>query len=37
LPEDEKAAEYGLKTFFPDNYIALFLFAFRNFKKSKLT
>ncbi|MBX3009249.1 MAG: sterol desaturase family protein [Melioribacteraceae bacterium] len=31
LPE-EKANEYGLKTYFPDNYFKQFLFAFRNFK-----
>ena len=31
LPQ-EKAAEYGLKTYFPDNYFKQFLFAFRNFK-----
>lgn len=30
---DEKASEYGLKTFFPDNYFKQFLFAFRVFNK----
>lgn len=29
---NEKADEYGLKTFFPDNYFKQFLFAFRSFK-----
>jgi sterol desaturase/sphingolipid hydroxylase (fatty acid hydroxylase superfamily) len=32
LPE-EKANEYGLKTFFPNNFLRQFVFAFRNFKK----
>ena len=32
LPE-EKANEYGLKTFFPDNFLKQFIFAFRGFKK----
>lgn len=32
LPE-EKANEYGLLTFFPNNYFKQFLFAFRSFKK----
>lgn len=32
---DEKAESYGLKTFFPDNFIKQFLFAFRNFNKQK--
>lgn len=31
----EKAEQYGLKTFFPDNYFKQFLFAFRPFKKKK--
>ncbi|HOI30327.1 MAG TPA: sterol desaturase family protein [Melioribacteraceae bacterium] len=31
---DEKAEEYGLKTFFPNNYLKQFLFAFRSFKKN---
>jgi sterol desaturase/sphingolipid hydroxylase (fatty acid hydroxylase superfamily) len=31
LPQ-EKADEYGLKTYFPENYFKQFLFAFRNFK-----
>lgn len=36
LPE-EKASEYGLKTFFPKNYFLQFLYAFRPFnKKSKI-
>jgi sterol desaturase/sphingolipid hydroxylase (fatty acid hydroxylase superfamily) len=30
---DERAEEYGLKTFFPDNFLRQFLFAFRSFKK----
>lgn len=29
-----KANEYGLKTFFPDNFFKQFIFAFRSFKKS---
>lgn len=33
LPENEKASQYGLKTFFPGNYFRQFIFAFRNFKK----
>lgn len=33
LPE-EKAEEYGLKTFFPNNYFKQFIFAFRSFKKN---
>ena len=33
LPE-EKAEEYGLKTFFPNNYLKQFIFAFRSFKKN---
>lgn len=32
LPE-EKANEYGLKTFFPNNFFKQFIFAFRDFKK----
>ncbi len=32
LPK-EKPNEYGLKTFFPDNFFKQFLFAFRSFKK----
>lgn len=32
LPE-EKAAEYGLKTYFPGNYFKQLAFAFRSFKK----
>lgn len=35
LPDNEKAADYGLKTFFPENYFRQFIFAFRNFKKTK--
>ena len=31
---EERAAEYGLKTFFPDNFFKQFVFAFRSFKKS---
>jgi sterol desaturase/sphingolipid hydroxylase (fatty acid hydroxylase superfamily) len=31
LPQ-EKADEYGLRTYFPENYFKQFLFAFRNFK-----
>lgn len=34
FPKQEKVMEYGLKTFFPDNYIKQFLYAFRNFKSS---
>ncbi|MBI5731023.1 MAG: sterol desaturase family protein [Ignavibacteriales bacterium] len=30
---DEKANEYGLKTFFPNNFFRQFIFAFRSFKK----
>lgn len=30
---DERAEEYGLKTFFPDNFFKQFFFAFRSFKK----
>lgn len=30
---DEKAEEYGLKTYFPNNYFKQFTFAFRKFKK----
>lgn len=30
----EKASDYGLKTFFPDNFFKQFTFAFRSFKKS---
>lgn len=30
----EKAEEYGLKTFFPNNYFKQFFFAFRSFKKN---
>jgi sterol desaturase/sphingolipid hydroxylase (fatty acid hydroxylase superfamily) len=33
LPE-EKANEYGLKTFFPNNYFKQFIFAFRSFRKN---
>lgn len=33
LPENDKASDYGLKTFFPLNYFTQFLFAFRRFKK----
>ena len=29
---DEKANEYGLKTFFPNNFLKQFVFAFRSFK-----
>jgi len=32
-----KPDEYGLKTYFPDNYFAQTLFAFRSFKKKKKT
>ncbi|PKL83888.1 MAG: sterol desaturase family protein [Ignavibacteriae bacterium HGW-Ignavibacteriae-3] len=32
LPE-ERVSEYGLKTFFPDNFFSQFIFAFRSFKK----
>ena len=35
LPENEKASDYGLKTFFPENYFYQFIFAFRNFKRKK--
>lgn len=31
---NEKASDYGLKTFFPDNFFKQFTFAFRSFKKS---
>jgi sterol desaturase/sphingolipid hydroxylase (fatty acid hydroxylase superfamily) len=34
LPE-EKANEYGLKTFFPNNYFKQFIFAFRKFKREE--
>lgn len=30
---DERAAVYGLKTFFPENYFKQFLFAFRSYKR----
>ncbi len=30
---DERAIEYGLKTFFPNNFFRQFIFAFRGFKK----
>lgn len=30
---DKRADEYGLKTYFPNNYFRQFLFAFRNYKK----
>jgi sterol desaturase/sphingolipid hydroxylase (fatty acid hydroxylase superfamily) len=33
-PENEKAQEYGLKTFFPDHYLRQFFYAFRSFKKT---
>lgn len=33
LPENEKAIQYGLKTFFPNNYFRQFVFAFRSFNK----
>jgi sterol desaturase/sphingolipid hydroxylase (fatty acid hydroxylase superfamily) len=33
LPK-EKADEYGLKTFFPENFLKQFLFAFRSYKKN---
>ncbi len=33
FPKDEKASEYGLKTFFPENYFEQFIFAFRKFKR----
>lgn len=32
LPE-ERAVEYGLKTFFPENFFYQFIFAFRSYKK----
>ncbi len=32
IPE-ERASEYGLKTFFPKNYLKQFFFAFRSYKK----
>lgn len=35
LPQNEKAKEYGLKTFFPSNYFGQFLFAF-NSKTKKI-
>ena len=35
LPKDEKVDQYGLKTFFPDNFFKQFAFAFRSFKKKK--
>ncbi|MDH7605547.1 MAG: sterol desaturase family protein [Melioribacter sp.] len=31
---DEKAKEYGLKTYFPENYFKQFIYAFRPFQKS---
>lgn len=34
---DTKADEYGLKTFFPAHYIGQTLFAFRSFKKNKIS
>lgn len=34
---DTKADEYGLRTFFPDHYIGQILFAFRSFKKNKIS
>ena len=34
IPE-EKANEYGLKTFFPDNFFKQFIFAFRSFKSGR--
>lgn len=33
LPENEKASDYGLKTFFPSNFFRQFIFAFRSFKR----
>jgi sterol desaturase/sphingolipid hydroxylase (fatty acid hydroxylase superfamily) len=30
---EEKANEYGLKTYFPNNFFRQFIFAFRRFKK----
>ncbi|MBK7105591.1 MAG: sterol desaturase family protein [Ignavibacteriae bacterium] len=36
FPKNEKAKEYGLKTFFPENYFRQFLFAFRKFKNEKI-
>ncbi|KAB2846265.1 MAG: sterol desaturase family protein [Melioribacteraceae bacterium] len=33
LPENEKATDYGLKTFFPSNFFKQFIFAFRSFKR----
>jgi sterol desaturase/sphingolipid hydroxylase (fatty acid hydroxylase superfamily) len=30
---DERVEEYGLKTYFPENFFKQFLFAFRNYKK----
>ncbi|OGU34957.1 MAG: fatty acid hydroxylase [Ignavibacteria bacterium GWB2_35_6b] len=35
LPENEKASDYGLKTFFPSNYFRQFIFAFRSFKRQQ--
>lgn len=35
FPKNEKAIEYGLKTFFPKNYFKQFLFAFRKYKKKE--
>lgn len=32
---DEQAEEYGLKTFFPDNYFKQFVFAFRSYKRKE--
>lgn len=33
LPKNEKAKEYGLKTYFPSNYFGQFLFAFKSKNK----
>lgn len=33
FPRNQKANEYGLKTFFPENYFIQFIFAFRKFKR----
>jgi sterol desaturase/sphingolipid hydroxylase (fatty acid hydroxylase superfamily) len=33
LPSDKKADDYGLKTFFPANFLKQFLFAFRGFRR----
>jgi sterol desaturase/sphingolipid hydroxylase (fatty acid hydroxylase superfamily) len=35
LPNNSKVEDYGLKTFFPENYFVQFIYAFRKFKRSK--